>query len=193
MVIRFIKKKLFNNNFIVLKIFENEILEFFWTLFPGIILIWLGIPSIELLYEIEIKNNYSLRIKILGNQWYWSYDYANFKDLCFDSFIKPYNNLSIGDFRLLETDNSTVLPFKRNILALVSSNDVIHSWAIPSLNIKNDANPGRLNSFFIFSKFPGIFFGQCSEICGANHSFIPIKLEIVSPLIFKNWRIIFSN
>ena len=190
---RWINITILTSNFTVLKNFEQEILEFFWTWLPGIVLIWLGIPSVELLYEIEIKNNYSINLKILGNQWYWRYDYSNFKDLTFDSFIKPYNDLSKGDFRLLETDNRTVLPFKRNIIALISSNDVIHRLAIPRLNIKNDANPGRLNSFFIYRKLPGTYYGQCSEICGANHSFIPIKLEIVSPLIFKNWRIIFSN
>ena len=170
-----------------MKLYENELLEFIWTLSPGIILIFLGIPSIELLYSIEIVNHSSLTLKITGNQWFWSYDYSSFVNLRFDSFITPYESLQIGDFRLLEVDNSVVLPFNTSTLCMVTSNDVIHSWALPSLNVKYDANPGRLNSFYLFSSLPGVFYGQCSEICGSNHSFIPIKLEIVSPLIFKNW------
>jgi cytochrome c oxidase subunit 2 len=132
-----------------------------------------------------------LTIKILGNQWYWSYDYSRFKNIQFDSFIKPTRDINIGEFRLLETDNSVIIPFNTNVLCLLRSNDVIHSWAIPRLNLKYDANPGRLNSFFLYRKYPGIYYGQCSEICGANHSFIPIKLEVCNSLIFKNWVISF--
>ena len=184
-------KVLFKNNIISLKTYEKEWLEFIWTLFPGFILVYLGIPSIELLYNLEIKRINLLTLKIIGNQWYWRYEYSRFKNIQFDSFIIPYNELKLGDFRLLEVDNSLVLPFDTNILCLVTSNDVIHRWSLPSINIKIDANPGRLNSFFLYRKLPGIFYGQCSEICGANHSFIPIKLEICNSLIFKNWIIIF--
>lgn len=141
----------------------------------------------------EIKNSYSLTLKIIGNQWYWRYDYVDFENVYFDSFIKPTSDLHIGDFRLLEVDNSVVLPFITNILGVVTSNDVIHRWTIPRLHIKIDANPGRLNSFIIFSKIPGTFYGQCSEICGANHSFMPIKIEMVSNYIFKIWSILFSR
>ena len=151
----------------------------------------MGVPSIELLYNIEMKNIHSLTLKIIGNQWFWSYEYTSFHNIQFDSFILPYDELRTGFYRLLEVDNAVVLPFNTNILCLLTSNDVIHSWSLPSLNVKIDANPGRLNSFFLYRKLPGVFYGQCSEICGAYHSFIPIKVEICSSLIFKNWIITF--
>lgn len=172
--------------------FEKEWLEFLWTLLPGLILVYLGIPRIELLYNLEIKRISSITLKIIGNQWFWSYEYSRFNNIQFDSFIIPYSNLNIGDFRLLEVDNSVVLPYINNILCLITSNDVIHRWSIPSLNIKIDANPGRLNSFLLKRKLPGIFYGQCSEICGANHSFIPIKIEVCNSIIFKHWIISFK-
>ena len=173
--------------------FEDEWIEFVWTLFPGLILLLLGLPTIELLYNIEIQNSHTISLKIIGNQWFWSYDYGNFENLKFDSFIIPYSDLIIGNLRLLEVDNAAVLPFDNTIICIITSNDVIHRWAIPSLNVKYDANPGRLNSFYLYSKIPGVFYGQCSEICGANHSFIPIKIEFVSSLIFKNWCISFNT
>jgi len=160
--------------YLILNIYENEKLEVFWTIIPAIILIILGIPSLKLLYSIE-GNYYSLfSVKIIGRQWYWRYDYRGFKKVFFDSFIKPFNTLKLGDFRLLETDNNVVLPFNTNIMLIISSRDVIHRWAVPTLNTKMDANPGRLNVVYLKSTYPGLYYGQCSEICGANHSFIPI-------------------
>lgn len=166
--------------------YENNILEFFWTSFPSIILIILGIPSIKLLYKLELKRVTDIRLKITGHQWYWRYDYRNFNNLAFDSFLKPQGRLAPGEPRLLETDNHLILPLVTARVA-VSSDDVLHRWAIPSLGIKIDANPGRINTFYIRSNFPGIYYGQCSEICGANHSFIPITLEYTLFKNFKTW------
>lgn len=133
------------------------------------------------MYLLERKKNQNLSIKITGHQWYWNYDYFN--KINFDSYLESF---SLINFRTLETDNHLVLPTRNNYL-IITSEDVIHRWSIPSFIIKIDANPGRLNSLFIDRKLPGIFFGQCSEICGANHTFIPITLELVNFLNFKNW------
>lgn len=147
----------------------------------------LGVPSLELLYQIEEKSHWVLTVKVVGNQWYWTYNYTNIDNIEYDSFIKPRRDLIEGEKRLLEVDNATVIPYNSNIIIITTSNDVIHSWAIPSLNVKYDANPGRINRFIITANIPGVYYGQCSEICGANHAFIPIKLEVSTPLIFKNW------
>jgi cytochrome c oxidase subunit 2 len=165
-----------------------------WTFLPCIILIFLGWPRIQLLYSLE-NNEYfnSLTLKVIGHQWYWSYDYGNFNNLIFDSFIILENDLNIGDFRLLEVDNKVILPFNRTIRVLIISADVLHAWALPSIGIKADANPGRLNQRFLFSISPGSFYGQCSELCGVNHSFIPINIEFTSLSLFKNWLKLAKN
>jgi len=129
----------------------------------------------------ERKTNQNLNIKITGHQWYWNYDYFN--KFNFDSYLESNNFLN---YRNLETDNHFILPIRNNFL-IITSEDVIHRWRIPSLIIKMDANPGRLNSISFNNLIPGIFYGQCSEICGANHTFIPIVLERVNFLNFKNW------
>lgn len=175
------------NSFPVKLYYNNEKLEFFWTLIPCLLLVWVGIPTVKLIYNIEYQTDHNITIKVIGNQWYWTYDYCDFENLCFDRFILPYENLKRGDFRLLEVDNRIVIPYNNTIILLVTSNDVIHRWALPSLNIKIDANPGRLNIVTLTRKLPGIYFGQCSEICGANHRFIPIKVESCSNFIFKQW------
>ena len=167
---------------------EAQIIEIVWTLFPAIILIRLAIPSLRLLYLMDEIINPSLSIKAIGHQWYWSYEYPNHPNkLNFDSYIN--NQLKIGDFRLLEVDNRLVLPLGLEVRVLVSSTDVIHSWTVPSLGVKIDAVPGRSNQLIIISIRPGVFYGQCSEICGANHSFIPIRVEVIPPKWFKNWMI----
>lgn len=171
------------NKFISKNYKEFPNLEIFWTFFPSFILLSVAIPSIFSLYLIERKKIQNLNIKITGHQWYWNYDY--FSKLNFDSYLESNRFLN---FRNLETDNHFILPLGRNFI-IITSEDVIHRWRIPSLIIKIDANPGRLNSIIFNSKVPGIFYGQCSEICGANHTFIPIILEIVNFLNFKSWFI----
>lgn len=152
------------------------------------ILIFLGWPRIQLLYNLENSSSENnLTLKVIGHQWYWTYNYRNFENFEFDSFIVLENELNKGGFRLLEVDNNVILPFNNFIRILVISADVLHSWALPSLGLKLDANPGRLNQTFIYSLYPGSFYGQCSELCGVNHRFIPINVEFVNLTLFKNW------
>lgn len=172
---------------------EGLAVEAGWTAFPSLILISLASRSLALLYEIETRidtqplNNKSLTVKTVGHQWYWSYEYADFQKINFDAYIVPTTNLHNGQFRVLEADNRIVLPWNSPVNLLVTSADVLHAWTIPSLGVKADAVPGRLNLIKFSVIIPGTFYGQCSEICGANHSFIPIALERIKPTIFIKW------
>nr|YP_002519422.1 cytochrome c oxidase subunit II [Bombus hypocrita sapporensis]ABY75173.1 cytochrome c oxidase subunit II [Bombus hypocrita sapporensis] len=173
------------NNFLNLNLLKNHTIEIIWTLMPMIILMIICFPSLKILYYIdEIMNPY-FSIKSIGHQWYWSYEYPEFNNSEFDSYMLNYE--SMNQFRLLETDNRLIIPFKISMRMIVSSTDVIHSWTIPSLGIKVDAIPGRVNQLNLFCIRPGIYFGQCSEICGMNHSFMPIMLESTSYELFSNW------
>lgn len=159
-----------------LEFYENHQLERIWTLIPFLILIFIVIPSIKSLYLLDACVFCGLTISIIGHQWYWRYFYKDLKNLFFDSYIVRSESSII---RLLDTDNRLIIPNLLPIRFLVSSRDVIHSWTVPSFGVKIDAVPGRINQFCLSSKRSGIFFGQCSEICGANHRFIPIVLESV--------------
>nr|UNO54328.1 cytochrome c oxidase subunit 2 [Hyalomma asiaticum] len=174
------------NNFTSRSLMEGQEIEIVWTIIPAITLIFIAIPSLYLLYLTDETFSSQISIKILGHQWYWSYEYSDFNKE-FDAFMIPEMDLIANSFRLLETDNKLVIPTNTNIKYLITSMDVIHSWTIPSLGMKMDAVPGRLNQCFSFSKRPGTFFGQCSEICGANHSFMPIMLEITNMDNFINY------
>nr|APF47419.1 cytochrome c oxidase subunit II [Microgaster campestris] len=173
------------NNLINKNILHNQFIEIIWTIIPMIILIFMALPSLNILYKLEEIIHPFMTIKILGHQWYWSYEYSDFLNIEFDSFmLKNYMN---GNFRLLDVDNRLILPKNFNIRGLVSSIDVIHSWTIPSLGVKVDSIPGRMNQFNMLINRSGLFFGQCSEICGLNHSFMPIVLESVKLMNFLNW------
>nr|AVC55889.1 cytochrome c oxidase subunit 2 [Delphinapterus leucas]QST15961.1 cytochrome c oxidase subunit 2 [Delphinapterus leucas]QST15974.1 cytochrome c oxidase subunit 2 [Delphinapterus leucas]QST16000.1 cytochrome c oxidase subunit 2 [Delphinapterus leucas]QST16026.1 cytochrome c oxidase subunit 2 [Delphinapterus leucas] len=161
--------------------------ETIWTVLPAIILITIALPSLRILYMMDEINNPSLTVKTMGHQWYWSYEYTDYEDLNFDSYMIPTSDLKPGELRLLEVDNRMVLPMQMTIRVLVSSEDVLHSWAVPSLGLKTDAIPGRLNQTTLMSTRPGLFYGQCSEICGSNHSFMPIVLELVPLEDFEKW------
>lgn len=178
---------LFINSFSSRYTLEAQEIEIVWTILPALILLFLALPSLRLLYLIDESPNPSIRLKTIGHQWFWSYEYSDFINLEFDSYILPDQELSSGDFRLLEVDNRAVLPIIVEVRALVTAADVIHSWTIPSLGVKADAFPGRLNQLTFTITRPGVFFGQCSEICGANHSFIPIVIESVNLNSFINW------
>jgi len=175
----------YKGKFLVLNLYENYLLEIVWTILPRFVLIALGIPRLKLLYILELTPFFDLTLKTTGLQWFWKYNYNNFNNYVFDSFLKR-NNLSSGEPRLLEAENHLILPLGCTHV-IVGSEDVLHSWAIPSLGVKADANPGRLNSIYLNLKIPGIFYGQCSEICGANHSFIPITLEVTLLNQFISW------
>nr|UYX57292.1 cytochrome c oxidase subunit II [Rhipicephalus linnaei] len=174
------------NNLLSRSMMEGQEIEIIWTIIPAITLIFIAIPSLHLLYLTDETFNSQISIKILGHQWYWSYEYSDFNKE-FDSFMIPEMEMMKNSFRLLDTDNNLVIPINTNIKYLISSMDVIHSWSIPSLGIKMDAVPGRLNQSFSISSRPGLYYGQCSEICGANHSFMPISLEITSMNNFINF------
>nr|WMQ72224.1 cytochrome oxidase subunit II [Tibicinoides mercedita] len=178
---------LFLNNMIDRLLLEGQFIEFTWTLLPAVTLIFIALPSLRLLYLLDEVNNPLLTIKVIGHQWYWSYEYSDFLNVEFDSYMKSTDNLNNNEFRLIEVDNRMILPFNTQIRLMITSMDVLHSWAMPSLGIKLDAVPGRLNqTSFIINK-PGLIFGQCSEICGSNHSFMPIVIESINNNMFLNW------
>nr|AAD15685.1 cytochrome oxidase subunit II [Papilio zelicaon] len=178
---------LFFNKYINRFLLEGQMIELIWTIIPTITLIFIALPSLRLLYLLDELNNPLITLKSIGHQWYWSYEYSDFNNVEFDSYMINYNNSNINNFRLLDVDNRIILPMNNQIRIMVTATDVIHSWTIPSLGVKIDANPGRLNQTNLFINRPGIFFGQCSEICGANHSFMPIMIESISIKNFINW------
>lgn len=152
-------------------------LEIFWTVVPALLLVIIAYPSFSLLYALDDLSTPSLTVKIIGHQWYWSYEINGLggaENVFFDSYMLNFDDLYEGQFRLLEVDNRLYLPIRTHIRLLITSADVLHSWAIPSFGIKVDACPGRLNQASLFIKRSGIYFGQCSEICGINHGFMPI-------------------
>nr|YP_008080459.1 cytochrome c oxidase subunit II [Melanitis leda]AEH05128.1 cytochrome c oxidase subunit II [Melanitis leda] len=178
---------LFFNKYINRFLLESQMIELIWTILPAITLIFIALPSLRLLYLLDEINNPLITLKSIGHQWYWSYEYSDFNNIEFDSYMSQYNNDNKNNFRLLDVDNRIILPMNNQIRVLITATDVIHSWTIPSLGVKVDANPGRLNQSSFFINRPGIFYGQCSEICGANHSFMPILVESVPIKNFINW------
>nr|YP_009488329.1 cytochrome c oxidase subunit II [Cysteochila chiniana]AWD31593.1 cytochrome c oxidase subunit II [Cysteochila chiniana] len=175
------------NQIINRSLLESQKIELIWTVMPAMTLIFIAMPSLRILYLMDEINEPLITIKSIGHQWFWSYEYSDFKNIEFDSYMKPLNELEKNEFRLLDVDNRIILPMKTPIRMLITSSDVIHSWTIPSLGVKIDATPGRLNQGTIFMKRPTIMYGQCSEICGANHSFMPIVLESTSMKLFISW------
>nr|QZK21716.1 cytochrome c oxidase subunit II [Amitermes sp. QLD_010]QZK21729.1 cytochrome c oxidase subunit II [Amitermes sp. QLD_011] len=168
-------------------ILEGQMLETIWTIAPAIILVFIAIPSLRLLYLMDEIHNPAMTLKAVGHQWYWSYEYSDFTKLEFDSYMVQQEDQQINTFRLLDTDNRIVLPMNSPIRMIVTAADVLHSWTVPSLGVKTDATPGRLNQVSFSINRPGLLYGQCSEICGANHSFMPIVIESVSTNQFINW------
>nr|AQP26914.1 cytochrome c oxidase subunit 2 [Microcerotermes sp. SA TB-2017]AQP28185.1 cytochrome c oxidase subunit 2 [Microcerotermes sp. G689]AQP28750.1 cytochrome c oxidase subunit 2 [Microcerotermes sp. SB TB-2017]AQP28841.1 cytochrome c oxidase subunit 2 [Microcerotermes sp. COL2012-T09]AQP30587.1 cytochrome c oxidase subunit 2 [Microcerotermes sp. G13-58] len=168
-------------------ILEGQMIETIWTIAPAIILVFIAIPSLRLLYLMDEIHNPVMTLKTVGHQWYWSYEYSDFTKLEFDSYMVQQEDQLINTFRLLDTDNRIVLPMNSPIRMIVTAADVLHAWTVPSLGVKTDATPGRLNQVSFTVNRPGLLYGQCSEICGANHSFMPIVIESVSTNQFINW------
>lgn len=166
---------------------EAQQIETVWTILPAVTLVFLAVPSLHLLYLTDEVNTPSLTIKTVGHQWYWRYEYSDFTNIEFDSYIVPTDELQTGEYRLLEVDNRIVVPINLEVRMLITAADVIHSWTIPRLGVKVDAIPGRLNQLGFTVRRPGVYYGQCSEICGANHSFIPIALEVIDSKSFIEW------
>nr|APX40592.1 cytochrome c oxidase subunit 2 [Cryptocephalus mystacatus] len=178
---------LYFNKFLHRYLLEGQSIEIIWTILPAITLIFIAIPSLRLIYMMDEVNNPLVTIKTVGHQWYWSYEYSDFKNIEFDSYMIPMEDSKNFNFRLLDVDNRIPIPLNTQVRLLVSSADVIHSWTIPSLGVKIDATPGRLNQVSFLINRPGLLYGQCSEICGANHSFMPIVIESMTPSYFTNW------
>nr|YP_011010214.1 cytochrome c oxidase subunit 2 [Halobates hawaiiensis]WPW46790.1 cytochrome c oxidase subunit 2 [Halobates hawaiiensis] len=186
-LIAWIMFKMLFNKMINRFMMENQMIEIIWTIIPAMILILIALPSLRILYMMDETKNPTLTIKAIGHQWYWSYEYSDFKNIEFESYMKPESEIEMNEFRLLETDNRIMLPMNNQIRIIVTATDVLHSWTIPSLGIKIDAIPGRLNQGSMFINRPGIMYGQCSEICGANHSFMPITIESMNTKQFVSW------
>lgn len=166
---------------------HNTLLEIIWTAIPALILIAIAIPSFKTLFYIETTDNPELTLKVVGHQWYWEYQYPDNGGFSFDSYIIDDAHLQPGQLRLLEVDNRVILPIDTNVKVLLTSYDVIHSWAIPSLGLKTDAIPGRTNETWVRIDRPGVYYGQCSEICGVGHGFMPIAVQAVSKEDFAAW------
>nr|AAV63707.1 cytochrome oxidase subunit II [Setophaga americana]ACI14322.1 cytochrome oxidase subunit II [Setophaga pitiayumi]ADO22962.1 cytochrome c oxidase subunit II [Setophaga americana]ADO22967.1 cytochrome c oxidase subunit II [Setophaga pitiayumi] len=164
-----------------------QVIELVWTILPAMVLVTLALPSLRILYMMDEINEPDLTLKAIGHQWYWTYEYTDLKELTFDSYMIPTADLPLGHFRLLEVDHRVIVPMNSTIRVIVTADDVLHSWAVPSLGVKTDAIPGRLNQTSFLASRPGVFYGQCSEICGANHSFMPIVVESIPLADFENW------
>nr|YP_010334337.1 cytochrome c oxidase subunit II [Polypedates impresus]UNH90285.1 cytochrome c oxidase subunit 2 [Polypedates impresus] len=181
-IITLMTSKLFSTNMT-----DAQEIEMVWTIMPAVILIVIALPSLRILYLMDEVSSPDLTVKTVGHQWYWTYEYSDFDNIGFDSYMLPTKDLNPGLFRLLEVDNRMVIPTGTLTRILVTADDVLHSWALPSLGIKTDAIPGRLTQASILVAHPGVYYGQCSEICGANHSFMPIVVEALPVLDFLPW------
>ena len=166
--------KLLLNNYSSRVMIEAQTLETIWTIIPALLLIWLALPSLRLLYLLDESSNSYRILKSTAHQWYWTHELLP-RGKAFDSYI--LKELIPGIYNLLEVDNRINLPINANTTVITTSADVLHAFTLPSAGIKIDSVPGRLNSINIFLTLPGVYYGQCSEICGANHSFIPIVIE----------------
>jgi len=168
---------------------HNTLLEVVWTVAPILILVVIAVPSLKLLYFADKTQDAEMTLKIKGNQWYWTYAYPDSGDIAFDSVIVPADELEKGQPRMLSVDNPVVLPANTNIRLLMTSADVIHNWAVPSLAVKLDMTPGRVNETWTHINKPGDYYGMCSELCGVNHGFMPIHIKAVSKEDFKKWLV----
>jgi cytochrome c oxidase subunit 2 len=178
MLIRRIMMFNISSNKISSNITHGLVIEIVWTIIPAMILGFIAVPSFLLLYSMDEIINPAITVKAIGHQWYWSYELTDGNDtINFDSYMITEDSLKEGQLRLLEVDNGLILPILTHIRVLVTSTDVLHCWAVPSLGVKIDAVPGRINQTSLFIKRPGIFHGQCSELCGVNHRFMPITIE----------------
>jgi len=166
---------------------HNTALEIAWTAIPVLILVVIAIPSFKLLYFMDRAVAPEMTLKAVGHQWYWSYEYPDHGDFTFDAYMIADQDLQEGQLRLFDVDNRVVLPVETDVRVLTTATDVIHSWAVPALGIKLDAIPGKVNETWVRIERPGIYYGQCSELCGAYHGFMPVMIEAVSKEEFDTW------
>lgn len=177
---------------------HGTLIEIVWTIMPGVILMIIAVPSFSLLYAVDEIVDASMTVKVVGHQWYWSYEYS---DECnreirsggseegieFDSYMLGEDDLEEGELRLLEVDNRMCIPVDTHVRVIVTGADVLHSWAMPSFGVKIDACPGRLNEVNFLVKRPGVYYGQCSELCGVNHAYMPIVVEVLEMEEYLDW------
>jgi len=168
---------------------HNTVIEIVWTVVPIMILIAIAVPSFNLLYKGDRIENADMTLKAIGYQWYWGYEYVDEDELAFEAVMLEDDELKEGQPRLLATDNIIVLPIDTNIRLLVTAEDVLHSWAMPAFGVKLDAVPGRLNETWMRIEKEGMYYGQCSELCGARHGFMPIAVKAVSKEDYKKWLV----
>ncbi len=166
---------------------HNTLLEVAWTILPVLILVIIAIPSFRLIYYEDRAANPDMTIKVTGHQWYWEYTYPDQGNVDFTSYMVPDNQLKPGQKRLLDVDNQLVLPAGKTVRILISSGDVIHSWFVPSLGVQRYAIPGRVDETWVKIDKPGVYYGECNQICGTNHSFMPISVHAVTPAEFTAW------
>lgn len=166
---------------------HNTLIEIAWTVIPVVVLLVIAIPSFKVLYFMDSIEEADMTLKITGRQWYWDYEYPDQEGIALSSYMIPDEEIGPGQLRLLEVDERVVLPVDTNIRLLITGGDVIHSWAMPSLGIKTDALPGRLNESWVRIEREGVYYGQCSEICGTGHGYMPIAIEAVSKERFAQW------
>lgn len=166
---------------------HNTMLEVVWTLIPVLILVVIIVPSMKLLYYSDRTVEAEMTLKAVGYQWYWGYEYPDHGEVTFMSNLVPDDQLKEGQLRLLSTDNPVVLPVDTNVRILTTAMDVLHAWAVPALGVKIDAVPGRINETWLRAEKEGVYYGQCSELCGDRHGFMPIEIHIVSKPAFAQW------
>ncbi len=182
-IFRFRKSKITN----ISRTSHNIILEIIWFVIPTIIVGVLAFKNAQLVKLQEKIPKSDMTLKVIGHQWYWSYQYPEYQDISFDSYIKRTDDFTEEDLRLFSVDNNVVLPISTNIRLQVTAGDVIHSWGVPAFGIKIDAIPGRLNEAWFNIKNPGVYYGQCYELCGQGHGFMPIVVKAVSKEDFNEW------
>nr|YP_010882143.1 cytochrome c oxidase subunit II [Lopaphus sphalerus]WID87057.1 cytochrome c oxidase subunit II [Lopaphus sphalerus] len=173
------------NKFTDRNLMEGQMIELIWTVTPAMTLFFIATPSLRLLYLMDEINKPMMSTKAVGHQWYWTYEYSDFNNMEFDSYMD--NQEKMNNLRLLDVDNRMVVPSNTFIRMIVTSTDVIHSWTLPSTGVKIDGTPGRLNQASMMLSRNGLMYGQCSEICGTNHSFMPIVVESVPINNFIKW------
>jgi cytochrome c oxidase subunit 2 len=169
------------------KFTHNTTVEVLWTVIPVIILVVIAVPSFKLLYKADSIAEAEMTLKVTGNQWYWSYEYPDHNGLAFDSYLLEGEDLPKDALRLLTVDEKVVLPVDTDIRIIVTATDVLHNWAMPAFGIKIDTIPGRLRETWVRITKEGTFYGQCSELCGARHAYMPIQVEAVSKEKFNAW------
>ncbi len=168
------------------KTVHNTLIEILWTAIPVLILVVIAVPSFKLLYKQDVIPEPDLTIKAIGYQWYWGYEYPD-QNIYFESLMIEDKDLKPGQPRLLATDTEVVVPINKIVKVLITSNDVLHAWAIPAFGVKRDAVPGRINETWFKAEKEGVYYGQCSELCGIKHAFMPITVRVVSEEKYLEW------